>query len=172
MAVEFVALLTNETVPEALPVVCGANVMVTFWLAPAAIAIGKVDPVRLKPDPVKFAADTEIDDVPVLESFTVWFEVFPIRTLPKATLVGDALSRNVGAAVAVPERANRRSCIARIARDRHCAAIAAGSRRSKLQGKICRPTRCDRDWETHSRDAEACAADSRARDRQVRSACI
>ena len=104
MAGEFVALLTNETVPEALPLVCGANVMVTFWLAPAAIAIGRVDPMRLKPDPVKFAADTEIDDVPVFESLTVWFAVFPISTLPKATLVGDALSKNVGAAVAVPDK--------------------------------------------------------------------
>ena len=67
--------------------------IVTFWLAPAAIASGSVDPVRLKPDPVKLAADTETDEVPVFESFTVWFAEFPSNTLPKLTLAGDALNR-------------------------------------------------------------------------------
>ena len=104
VAGEFVALLTNETVPEALPLVCGVNVIVTFWLAPAAIVIGRVVPVRLNPDPVKLATDTLTDDVPVFESFTVWLDVFPISTLPNATVVGDALSKYVGAAVAVPDR--------------------------------------------------------------------
>ena len=90
--------------PDALPLACGVNVTVTFWLAPAAIASGNVDPVRLKPDPVKLAADTETDEVPVFESFTVWLAEFPSSTLPKATLVGEALSKYVGAAVPVPDK--------------------------------------------------------------------
>jgi hypothetical protein len=97
-------LLTNDTVPDALPLVCGVNVIVTFWLAPAAIASGSVVPVRLNPDPVKLAADTETDEVPVFESFTVWFAEFPTNTLPNATLVGDALNKYVGAAVPVPDK--------------------------------------------------------------------
>ena len=32
---------------------------------------GNVVPVRLNPDPVKFAAETLTEDVPVLESWTV-----------------------------------------------------------------------------------------------------
>jgi hypothetical protein len=94
----------NETVPAALPLACGVNVNVTFWFAPAAIVIGSVDPAMLKPDPVKFAAETVTADVPVFESFTVWFAALPNSTLPNATVVGDALNKNVGAAVAVPER--------------------------------------------------------------------
>ena len=76
----------------------------TFWLAPAAIVSGSVVPVKPKPDPVKFAAETLTEDVPVLESLTVCVDVFPTKMLPKETVVGDALNKYVGAAVALPER--------------------------------------------------------------------
>jgi hypothetical protein len=66
--------------------------------------IGSVDPVSVKPDPVKFAAETVTEDVPVFESFTVWFAEFPSNTLPNVTLVGVALSRYVGVPVAVPDK--------------------------------------------------------------------
>jgi hypothetical protein len=101
---ELVALLTKDTVPVALPLAWGVNVIVTFWLLPPAIVIGGAEPVRLNPVPVKFAAETVTEDVPVFESFTAWFVEFPTRTLPKVIVVGDALNRYVGAAVPVPDK--------------------------------------------------------------------
>lgn len=71
VAGEFVALLTNETDPENGPLIAGANLIVTVLVAPAAIVAGKVNPVVLNTPPVKFAAETVTDPVPVLESVTV-----------------------------------------------------------------------------------------------------
>ena len=66
---ELLALLTNDTEPENGPLTSGAKVNVTLRVAPAAIVIGKVEFV-LKTPPVKFAADTDTDVLPVLESVT------------------------------------------------------------------------------------------------------
>jgi len=93
VAGEFVALLTNETDPVADPVVSGANESVTLAVLPAAMVIGIAVPVMLNPDPVKFALETETDPVPVFESVTALLTELPSTTLPKATLVGDTLSR-------------------------------------------------------------------------------
>ena len=101
---EFVALLTNETVPDAAPLVWGANEMVTFCVLPAATVSGRLTPLRLNPIPVKFAADTDTAAVPVLESVIVLLAELPSAMLPKFQLVGEALSRYVLAAVAEPER--------------------------------------------------------------------
>jgi hypothetical protein len=47
VAGELVALLTNETEPEAVPLVCGVNAMFTPMLAPAAIVKGRLTPMTL-----------------------------------------------------------------------------------------------------------------------------
>jgi hypothetical protein len=100
---EFVALLTNETVPEAVPLVWGANEMVTLCVPPGPTVNGKLAPVRLNPIPVKFAADTDTAAVPVFDSVTVLLVELPSTTLPKLTLVGEALSKYVLVAVAAPD---------------------------------------------------------------------
>jgi hypothetical protein len=100
---EFVALLTNETLPENGPLVSGAKTMLTVRVPPAAIVSGRARDVENTP-PVKLAADTLTDVLPVLDSVTFWLAVLPTRTLPKAMLVGDALSSRVGGAVAVPDK--------------------------------------------------------------------
>jgi hypothetical protein len=98
-----VALLTNETDPENGPLIDGANTIVTAFVAPAAIDAGNVRPVALKTPPVKLAAETVTDPVPVLERVTFWVAVLDVRTLPKAMLVGDALSSCVALTVTVAE---------------------------------------------------------------------
>lgn len=92
VAGEFVAVLTNETVPENGPLMSGAKMMLTLCVAPAAIVNGKL---RLAPNtpPVKFAADRVTDESPVFERVTVRTRLLPTRTLPKFTLAGDAVSR-------------------------------------------------------------------------------
>lgn len=105
VAGEFVAVLTNETDPDAAPLVPGVNVRVTWLVVPAAIANGNVNPVTLNPDPVTLAAETVTEPVPVFERVTVCVVLNPTTTLPKETLVGDALNRKVAAVVAVPDRA-------------------------------------------------------------------
>ena len=51
VAGEFVALLTNETLPEAVPLLEGAKVKLPFLLAAAASVNGKVIPLRPNPEP-------------------------------------------------------------------------------------------------------------------------
>jgi hypothetical protein len=74
---EFVALLTNETVPAAAPLVWGANAMVTFCVLPAATVSGRLTPLRLNPIPVKFAAETDTDAVPVFDNVSVLLVELP-----------------------------------------------------------------------------------------------
>lgn len=100
---ELVALLTNETEPENGPLVSGAKVTLTVLVVPAAMVIGKLT-VALKTPPVKLAAETETDELPVLERVIACVELFPTSTLPNATLVGDALSNSVEGVVAAPDR--------------------------------------------------------------------
>lgn len=104
VAGEFVALLTNETEPEMAPLVLGVYVSVTCLLAPALMVRGRLNPVTLKSDPTTLAADTVTEPVPLFVKVVVFVVLFPITTLPNARLVGDALNRKVGVAVAVPER--------------------------------------------------------------------
>ena len=71
--------------------------------APALMVRGNVNPATLKSDPTTLAAETVTEPVPLFVNVVVFVPLFPITTLPKARLVGDALSKKVGAAVAVPE---------------------------------------------------------------------
>jgi hypothetical protein len=66
--------------------------MVTGLVAPAAIVVGRPKPVVLNTPPVKLAAVTVTDPVPVFESVTVWLAVFPIKMLPNEMLVGETLN--------------------------------------------------------------------------------
>ena len=100
---EFVAVLTNETVPEAAPPVCGAKEMVTVCVPPAATVNGKLVPLRLNPIPVKFAAETDTEAVPAFDRVTVLVAALPSTTLPKERLVGETVSKYVLAAVAEPD---------------------------------------------------------------------
>ncbi|HEX9121694.1 MAG TPA: hypothetical protein VF840_14260 [Terriglobales bacterium] len=90
VAGEFVALLTNETLPEAVPLLDGVKVKLAFWLAAAASVNGKVSPLTPNPEPVKLAEETVTDELPVLLSLTVWLADRPTVTDPNATEVGEA----------------------------------------------------------------------------------
>jgi hypothetical protein len=90
--VEFEALLVIATEPVNVPAELGANLIGSVAELPAAIAIGKVEPARLKPVPVTVAPETESDDPPVFES--VMFNVLelPLTMLPKPSEFGAAES--------------------------------------------------------------------------------
>lgn len=103
VAGEFVALLTNDIDPEKGPLVSGVKLTFTVFVAPAATVNGRAT-VELKTPPVRFAADTETELLPVLDKVTVWLDVFPTNTFPNATLDGDAFSVSVDGAVAVPAK--------------------------------------------------------------------
>src|ERR1700728_52932 len=85
--------------PAVLPAVAGANVTVNVIFAPALTDFGAVRLV-VKPEPEIVAAVTLRVLLPVFVSITVWLELPPTVTLPKAT--GDGLIVIV-ACVAVPE---------------------------------------------------------------------
>lgn len=67
---EFVALLTKDAEPVALPLVNGANRMLTCWVCPAAMVTGKAGVLTLKPDPVMLAEETVIAEFPVFVRVT------------------------------------------------------------------------------------------------------
>jgi hypothetical protein len=100
---EFVALLTNDTDPDAAPLTPGTKLMATVLVEPAAMVAGKLNPVALNTPPVKLAAETNTDPVPVLESVTVWLAVLPTSTLPNDRLVGDTLNNCVAIIVIVAD---------------------------------------------------------------------
>lgn len=87
---ELVALLTNETVPLAVPLLNGAKVTVTVWLEPAANVNGKLSPLRLKPDPIRLAEETVTAELPVLLSVTALLAELPTTTEPYDSDVGEA----------------------------------------------------------------------------------
>ena len=101
VAGEFVALLTNETLPEAVPLLEGAKVKLAFWLAAAARVNGKVSPVTPNPEPVKLAEETVTAELPVLLSFTAWLPDAPTSTDPNETEVGEADKSTVVGALMV-----------------------------------------------------------------------
>ena len=76
--------------------------MLTARFAPAAMAKGNVSPLTLNPAPVVLAEKTVTLELPVFDKVLVSVALLPTRTLPNARLVGDALSKNVGGADAVP----------------------------------------------------------------------
>ncbi len=77
--------------------------MLTERLAPAAMVKGKVSPVTLNPAPDVVTEKTVTLEFPVLFSVAVMVAVLLTSTLPNERLAGEALSRNVGGGVAVPE---------------------------------------------------------------------
>ena len=101
VAGEFVALLTNETLPEAVPLLEGAKLKLAFLLAAAASVKGKVSPLRTNPEPVKLAEETVTDELPVLLSFTAWLADPPTSTDPNETEVGEADKSTVTGALIV-----------------------------------------------------------------------
>jgi len=98
---EFVALLTNETLPEAAPLLDGAKAKLAFLLAAAASVNGKVTSLRPNPEPVKLAEETVAAELPVLLSVTVWLADPPTSTDPNETEVGEAAKSTVAGALMV-----------------------------------------------------------------------
>jgi hypothetical protein len=78
---EFDALLTNEKLPEAVPLACGANVIENGALCPAAMVRGSVRPLRLNCELVELT-----DEMVTLALLAVIvplrFSVVPISTAP------------------------------------------------------------------------------------------
>ena len=101
VAGEFVALLTNETLPEAVPLLDGAKVKLPFLLAAAASVNGKVIPLRPNPEPVKLTDETVTAELPVLLSVSAWLADPPTSTDPNATEVGEADKSTVPGALMV-----------------------------------------------------------------------
>lgn len=95
-------MLTKDTDPDTAPVTSGVNTIVTCADAPAVIVSGKLKLGALKSEPVKFAAVTVTDELPVLFNVVLRLDVLPIVVLENVKLEDDALNRYVGTAVAVP----------------------------------------------------------------------
>ncbi len=95
VAGELVAVLTTETLPEALPVTVGAKLAVKLVLWPAVSVRGSESPLMLNPVPVAVACEIVTLPVPLLVSVTVWLLLLPTVTFPKLRLVGVAPSRSV-----------------------------------------------------------------------------
>lgn len=91
------------TDPEKVPLPVGAYEIETCFFPPGVIVDGNTRPLTLNPVPVKFAAETVTEVVPVLLNVTDRLELLPINTLPNARLVGEALSRAVAVDVDVPD---------------------------------------------------------------------
>src|SRR2546426_11831699 len=85
---ELGALLTSETLPDALPVAVGANCTLKVLDCPAARVRGKVSPLMLKPAPVKLACAMVKLAPPELVRVRFCTPVLPTSTLPKLTLAG------------------------------------------------------------------------------------
>ncbi len=93
VAGELVALLTNETPPENVPVLAGEKFSVKVWLAEGANVNGKATPLRLNPVPVKLADETVTLEFPVFVISTASFAEDPTSTDPKETELGEAVSK-------------------------------------------------------------------------------
>jgi hypothetical protein len=103
VAGELLALLTNDTVSDAAPLLAGANTTFAVLLAPAASVNGKVTPLTLNPDPdpSMLADETVTAELPVLLSVTAWLADPPTSTDPNATEVGEADKSTVATALMV-----------------------------------------------------------------------
>lgn len=77
-----------ESVPFALPAVLGVNLAVKDVFCPAPMVNGVESPLKLKPGPETFTADTVALAFPELVRVTVIVPLFPTRTLPKLRFVG------------------------------------------------------------------------------------
>src|SRR2546428_232245 len=84
--------LTSETLPDALPMVAGANCTLKVLDCPAARVSGRVRPVMLKPVPETVACETLTVVLPVFVSTTLWVLVVAAVTLPKLMFEGFGMS--------------------------------------------------------------------------------
>jgi hypothetical protein len=88
----FAPLEVILTLPLAAPLVVGEKSTVNDVLWPAFNVKGKVSPLKLNPLPLAAAAEIARLDPPVLVSVSDKLELLPTCTLPKARLVGFAVS--------------------------------------------------------------------------------
>src|SRR5207249_7787798 len=96
------ALLLNEIVPEAVPLLCGVNVTLTGALCPAASAIGNETPFKLNSG-LLVLADETVTLEPLAPSVAVKLLFWPTVMVAKSNAAGD--NSNWPDAVAVPESA-------------------------------------------------------------------
>src|SRR5436853_6479587 len=85
---ELGALMTSETLPEALPVAVGANCTLKVLDCPAARVSGNVSPLMLKPAPVTLPCEMVKLTPPELVKLKFCTLVLPTSTLPKVALGG------------------------------------------------------------------------------------
>jgi hypothetical protein len=83
-------LLTNDTLPVAVPLLDGAKPTFAVWLLLAATVNGSESPLRLKPGPVKLAEKTVTAELPVLVSVTSFLTEPPTTTEPNEIEAGEA----------------------------------------------------------------------------------
>jgi hypothetical protein len=88
---EFEALLKKETLPAALPAVCGVKVTEKEAVCPACTVAGKLIPPTAYPPPLHSADETVILDGPAV-SDPVCVALFPTITFPKFIAAGDTTS--------------------------------------------------------------------------------
>lgn len=95
------ALVTKDTVADAVPLACGVKVRVKVALCPAAMVIGSAGPVSWN-SALLTEADVTVTLAPVAVSVAVMFLLWPMITLPKLKLVGE--TPNVPTAAPVPDK--------------------------------------------------------------------
>ena len=100
--VEVVALLLNERLPEAEPLVCGRNFIVNGALCPAAMVNGRDTPLKLNSELFTVAEET-VTDAPVALKEALMLSLLPTATLPKFSV--DGLTASCPAVLPVPDKA-------------------------------------------------------------------
>src|SRR3989442_12880916 len=85
---ELGASLTSETLPDALPVVVGANCTLKVLDCPAARVSGKVSPLMLKPAPVTLPCAMVKLALPELVKVGCRSPVLATSVLPRVRVVG------------------------------------------------------------------------------------
>lgn len=93
---ELLALLVTVTLPETLPEVVGANVMLKDVDCPAARLRGSAKPVALNPAALMLICETDTLELPVFARVTVCVPLVPVVMLPKLSEAGDAASCATG----------------------------------------------------------------------------
>jgi hypothetical protein len=101
---EFGAVDVTVMLPDAAPLVVGANLAVSVAVAPAPIDCPAVTPVALKPAPLAVTPFTVMAELPWFVSVIACEPFEPTTTLPKLKVFGFAVS-DVFDATALPVRA-------------------------------------------------------------------
>jgi len=89
--------LTTDTLPVALPLVCGENITDKLALPCGSRVIGKPGPAKLNPIPVTVACEMVRFDLPLLLTAINNVRLLPVWTLPKFTLEEEKASWPVAA---------------------------------------------------------------------------